>query len=58
MSEGWLRAQDGMDFTAAAAAAAALHLAAGDARPGAFTPAALFGPRLAEEAGGTFLDLG
>ena len=58
VSEGWLRAQDGMDFTAAAAAAAARHLAAGDARPGAFTPAALFGPRLAEEAGGTFLDLG
>ncbi|WP_432827381.1 hypothetical protein [Dactylosporangium sp. CA-092794] len=53
--EGWLRAGDGMDFTAAVTAEVALRLARGEGRPGAFTPGALFGPALAEAAGAEFL---
>ena len=56
VSEGWLRAGEGMEFTASAAATVAQHLAAGDGRPGAFTPAALFGPGVAERAGASFVD--
>lgn len=51
----WLRAGDGMDFTAAIAAEVADRLVSGAGRPGAYTPSALFGPGLAEAAGGTFL---
>ncbi|GAB3748083.1 saccharopine dehydrogenase family protein [Microlunatus parietis] len=51
----WLRADDGMDFTAAVAAEVADRLVRGAGRPGAYTPGALFGPDLAEAAGGTFL---
>ncbi|AOW87426.1 saccharopine dehydrogenase NADP-binding domain-containing protein [Streptomyces olivaceus] len=53
--EGWLRADDGMDYTASVAAAVASGLARGEGRPGAYTPGALFGPGLAERAGGQFL---
>lgn len=52
--EGWLRADDGMDFTAAVAAEVARRLFAGEGRPGAYTPGALFGPALAEAVGGEF----
>lgn len=53
--EGWLRLDDALDFTGAAAAEVARRLAAGDGRPGAFTPAALFGADLAAEIGGQFV---
>ncbi|MFC8566760.1 hypothetical protein ACFUIW_13485 [Streptomyces sp. NPDC057245] len=53
--EGWLRADDGMDYTASVAAAVAARLARGEGRPGAYTPGALFGADLAEQAGGQFL---
>lgn len=53
--EGWLRADDGMDYTAAVAAETALRLARGEAGPGAYTPAAALGADLAVAAGGTFL---
>lgn len=51
----WLRAGDGMGFTAAVAAEVADRLVSGDGRPGAYTPGALFGAELAERAGGSFL---
>lgn len=54
--EGWLRADDAMDFTCAAAAQTALQLAAGKGRPGAHTPAAALGPDLAAAAGAEFVD--
>ena len=53
--EGWLRVGDGMDFTAVVATEVAERLLQGKGRPGAYTPGALFGPELAEAAGGTFL---
>ncbi|KJL48271.1 Saccharopine dehydrogenase [Microbacterium hydrocarbonoxydans] len=53
--EGWLRAGDGMAYTAAVAASVAAALARGEGAPGAYTPGALFGPGLAEQAGGQFL---
>ncbi|BCJ37827.1 membrane protein [Actinocatenispora thailandica] len=53
--EGWLRAGDAMAFTVATAATLAERLAAGAGRPGAYTPAALFGPDLAVTAGAEFL---
>ena len=53
--EGWLRADDGMDYTAAAVTDVATRLARGVGRPGAHTPAAVFGPDLAVSAGATFL---
>ncbi|MFB7555531.1 hypothetical protein [Streptomyces brevispora] len=53
--EGWLRADDGMDYTADVAAEATARLARGEGRPGAYTPAAAFGPDLATAAGGTFI---
>ncbi|WP_425839808.1 hypothetical protein [Streptomyces fractus] len=53
--EGWLRADDGMDYTAAVAAETAVRLARGEGALGAHTPAAAFGPDLATAAGGTFL---
>ncbi|WP_410563097.1 saccharopine dehydrogenase NADP-binding domain-containing protein [Amycolatopsis sp. cmx-4-61] len=53
--EGWLRAGEGMDFTAAVVAETAARLARGEGKPGADTPAAAFGAGLAEAAGGTFL---
>ncbi|MCI3240027.1 MULTISPECIES: saccharopine dehydrogenase NADP-binding domain-containing protein [Streptomyces] len=53
--EGWLRADDGMDYTAAVAAETAAALARGEGKPGAYTPAAVLGPDLAVAAGGTFV---
>jgi short subunit dehydrogenase-like uncharacterized protein len=53
--EGWLRTGDAMDFTTAVVAEAALRLARGDGRPGAFTPAAAFGAEIATDAGGELL---
>jgi short subunit dehydrogenase-like uncharacterized protein len=53
--DGWLRCDDGMDFTADVAALIATRLAHGEGRPGAYTPAVVFGPDLATSAGGTFL---
>ena len=50
--EGWMRAGDAMDFTAASAAEVARRLLSGEGRPGAFTPCALFGAEMAESAGG------
>lgn len=50
--EGWLRADDAMDFTSAVSAAIAARLARGEGKPGAYTPAAAFGPDLAIAAGG------
>ena len=53
--EGWLRAGEAMEFTVAVAAQVVSRVARGEAKPGAFTPGALFGPQLAEDAGGEFL---
>ncbi|WP_405914950.1 hypothetical protein [Streptomyces sp. NBC_00728] len=53
--EGWLRAGDGMDFTADVTAAVTELLARGVGSPGAWTPAAALGPDLATTAGGTFV---
>lgn len=53
--EGWLRADDGMDYTAAVAAETAARLARGEGKPGAYTPAAAFGADLATAAGGAFI---
>ncbi len=54
-SEGWLRVEDAMGFTCAAAAEVAQRLLRGEGRPGAHTPCALFGPGLALAAGGEFV---
>lgn len=54
--EGWLRAPDGTDFTSAVAALVTQKLLSGDGAPGAYTPGALFGPDLAVQAGGVFID--
>lgn len=53
--DGWLRVGDGHDFTAAVAVEVTRRLLAGDGRPGAHTPGALFGSELAEAAGGQFI---
>jgi len=53
--EGWLRTGDAMAFTTTVAATVAERLLQDQGRPGAYTPGALFGPELAEAAGGTFL---
>lgn len=52
--EGWLRAGDAMAFTTTVTAIVAERLLADKGRPGVYTPGALFGPELAEAAGGTF----
>jgi len=53
--EGWLRTGEAQAFTGAVCAAVTARLAAGGGRPGAYTPAALFGTSLAETCGGAFL---
>ena len=53
--QGWLRIGDAQEFTATVAAKVAERLLEGKGRPGAYTPGALFGPELAEAAGGKFL---
>jgi hypothetical protein len=54
VQEGWLRVGDAQPFTGAVPAEAARRLLAGEGRPGAFTPAALFGPALALACGGQY----
>lgn len=54
--EGWLRADDAMDYTAAVLAAVVARIAAGERPHGAFTPADAFGFTIATEAGGVFID--
>ena len=49
--EGWLRVGDASTFTGTVPAEIARRLLDGSGRPGAFTPAALFGPSLAEACG-------
>ncbi|MCF8571672.1 saccharopine dehydrogenase NADP-binding domain-containing protein [Gordonia sp. HY002] len=56
--EGWLRADDAMDFTAAVSAQTALQLAAGKGIIGAHTPSAALGADLAIAAGGDFVGVG
>ncbi|MEU3012136.1 saccharopine dehydrogenase [Nocardia asteroides] len=51
--QAWLRTGEGYAFTSRVAATVAARLADGDARPGAFTPGALFGADLARAAGAT-----
>ena len=53
--EGWLRVGEAQVFTGAVPAEVARRLLAGEGKPGAFTPAALFGPDLAESCGGEYL---
>ncbi|MFC8804726.1 MULTISPECIES: saccharopine dehydrogenase NADP-binding domain-containing protein [Streptomyces] len=53
--EGWLRADEGMDFTADVTATVTELLARGAGRPGAWTPAGALGPDVATSAGGTFV---
>ncbi|MER5553793.1 saccharopine dehydrogenase NADP-binding domain-containing protein [Streptomyces sp. NPDC002793] len=53
--EGWLRADDAMDYTARVAAETAVRLARGEGKPGAYFPAAALGPDLAVAAGGTLI---
>jgi hypothetical protein len=54
-SEGWLRVGEAQAFTGAVPAEVVRRLLAGEGRPGAYTPAALFGPSLAEACGGEYL---
>ena len=53
--EGWLRADDGMDFTADVITETAVRLSQGAAPAGAYTPAQALGADLAVAAGGSFL---
>ena len=53
--DGWLRAPEGMEFTASVAVEVTSRLCRGEGKPGAYTPGALFGPELAEDAGGQFV---
>jgi short subunit dehydrogenase-like uncharacterized protein len=55
VQEGWLRIGDAQVFTGAVPADVARRLLAGEGRPGAFTPAALFGPSLALACGGEYV---
>jgi hypothetical protein len=56
--EGWLRLGEAQAYTGAVPAEIACRLLAGDGRPGAYTPAALFGAGLAEACGGEYLPAG
>jgi len=53
--EGWLRVGDAQLFTGAVPAEVARRLLTGEGRPGAFTPAALFGPSLALACGAEYV---
>ncbi|MGI3784796.1 MAG: hypothetical protein ACRYG2_28895, partial [Janthinobacterium lividum] len=57
-SEGWLGLGEAQETTDAVAAEVTRRLLRGDGRPGAFTPAALFGPELAAALGGTYTRTG
>ncbi len=52
---GWLKVGDAQVFTGAVPAEVVFRLLAGQGRPGAFTPAALFSSSLAEACGGKYL---
>lgn len=52
--EGWLRVGEAQSWTGAVPAEVTRRLLHGQGKPGAFTPAALFGPTLAESCGGVF----
>jgi short subunit dehydrogenase-like uncharacterized protein len=53
--EGWLRLGEAQAYTGAVPAEVARRLLAGEGRPGAWTPAALFGSTLAESCGGEYV---
>ncbi len=53
-SEGWLRLGEAQATTDAVAAEVVRRLVLGECRPGASTPAALFGPGLARSVGGEY----
>jgi len=53
--EGWLRVGDAQTYTGAVPAEVTRRLLAGEGKPGAYTPAALFGSTLAESCGGEYL---
>jgi len=55
VGEIWLKAGEGMAFTARIAAEVALRLSRNEGRPGSFTPGALFGAELAETGGAEFI---
>ena len=57
-TEGWLRLGEAQAATGAIAAEVTRRLLRGTRRPGAFTPAALFGPELAADLGGTYTRTG
>lgn len=49
------RADDSMDYTASVVTEVAARLARGEGKPGAYSPAAAFGPEIVTAAGGTFV---
>jgi short subunit dehydrogenase-like uncharacterized protein len=53
--EAWQRVGEAQAFTGAVPAEVARRLLAGEGKPGAYTPAALFGPSLAQACGGNYL---
>ena len=53
--EGWLQAEDAMDYTADVATEVALRLLRGEGPAGAYTPAAAFGASLATVGGASFI---
>jgi short subunit dehydrogenase-like uncharacterized protein len=53
--EGWLRVGEAQEWTGTVPAEIVRRLLAGEGKPGAFTPAALFGPSLAESCGGEYV---
>ncbi len=56
--EGWLRVGEAQAWTGAVPAEVVRRLLDGHGKPGAYTPAALFGPSLAESCGGEYQILG
>ena len=55
VEDGWLRLGDAQAFTVAVLTEVTHRLLEGLGRPGAHTPAALFGPGLAEDCGGSYV---
>lgn len=53
--EGWLRLGEAQEWTGTVPAEVVQRLLAGAGKPGAFTPAALFGPSLAESCGAEYV---
>ncbi|MFI6070551.1 saccharopine dehydrogenase NADP-binding domain-containing protein [Actinoplanes sp. NPDC051343] len=53
--EGWLRLGEAQEWTGAVPAEIVRRLLAGEGKAGAFTPAALFGPSLAESCGAEYV---